>query len=150
MVEDGSSHNSAPLRPVVRLTQHRWVSHQGRPYLYLEPPHSLAKDGVLIPQGLTPLLALADGTRDASDLRMAMSLRAGIDLSPSEMDEVLGSLDRALLIENGAYAEAVSRAVDEYRSLPHRRPSHAGPVYPPDREGLAESIAGYEANAGGR
>ena len=149
MVEDGSSHNSGPSRPVVRLTQHKWVTHQGRQYLYLEPPHGLAKDGVLIPQELTPLLALADGTRDASDLRTAMSLRAGIDLSPSEMDEVLASLDRALLFENGAYEEAVSRAVDEYRSLPHRRPSHAGPVYPPDREGLADSIAGYEANTEG-
>ena len=149
MVEDGASLNSTPFHPKVRLTQHKWVSHQGRQYLYLEPPHGLAKDGVLIPQALTPLLALADGTRDASDLRAAMSLRVGIDLAPSEMDEVLGSLDKALLIENGAYAEAVSRAVNEYRSLPHRRPSHAGPVYPPDRVGLAESIAGYEANAGG-
>ncbi len=147
MVEDGASSNPTPSHPRVRLTQHKWVTHQGRPYLFLEPPHGLAENGVLVPRDLTPVLVLADGTRDAEGLRRAMSLQAGIDLSPSEMDDLLASLDRALLIENGAYSEAVARALSEYRGLLHRTPSHAGPVYPPDREGLARSIAGYESKA---
>ena len=61
---------------------------------------------------------------------------------------MLASLDRALLIENGAYSEAVARALSEYRDLPHREPSHAGPVYPPDAEALSAMLAGYESKAG--
>ena len=144
MVEHGAASRPAPSRPKVRLTQPRWVSHQGRPYLYLEPPFGLAENGVLVPQALTPLLALADGTRDAGELRAALSRRTGIDLGPSEMDEVLARLDRALIIENGAYAGAAARAVREYRRLPHREPSHAGPVYPPGRDALADVMRGYE------
>ena len=133
----------------MRLTQHKWVSQGGRPYLYLEPPHGLAENGVLVPRDLTPILVLADGSRDAVELRRAMSLQTGIDLSPSEMDDVLASLDRALLIENGAYSDAVARALSEYRSLPYRKPSHAGPVYPPDPEGLSAMLAGYESKTDG-
>ena len=144
MLEDGANPNSTPSHPKVRLTQPRWVSHEGRTYLYLEPPHGLAENGVLIPKPLTPLLALADGTRDASELRTALSLRTDVDLSPSEMDEILARLNGALLIENGAYAGAAARAVAEYRSLPHRKPSQAGLVYPPDQERLAETIAEFE------
>ena len=144
MLEDGAIPNSTPSHPKVRLTQHRWVTQGGRPFLFLEPPHSLSENGVLVPRDLTPLLVLADGTRDAAELRTAMSLQTGIELSPSEMDEVLASLDRALLIENGAYARAVEDAIAEYRGLPYRKPSHAGPVYPLDRKGLTDAFARYE------
>ena len=94
--------------------------------IYLHDGLGIAKDGALIPQQLAPLLSLCDGTRDISALRSGLLMRTGATLPEGVINDILGQLDDALLLENGAYQEAAALVVQRYRQAKHRLPSHAG------------------------
>jgi AmmeMemoRadiSam system protein B len=103
----------------------------------------MAESAIIVPGGLAPLLALCDGTRDVPQLRSALMLRTGIQLSPDRISDLVVQLDGALLLENGAYKKATAQAMKEYREAKYRTASHAGIVYQADAEELTAELAGY-------
>lgn len=135
-----------PPYPKLRLVEPHWVEHQGQQYLYLRDPLSLAAHSVLIPGPLVPLLALCDGTRDLKGLQLGLALRTGIQLSPAQLQGVLAQLDAALLLENGAYRQALDQVLRDYRQADHRKPSHAGLVYPDDPDRLRAFLGEFGFN----
>ena len=132
-----------PTHPKLCLVEPEWVSYQGRQFLHIRGPISLTDQSLLVPENMAPLLPLCDGTRDVSALRGALALRTGVHLTESTIREFVEKMDVALLLENGAYQRAAARALEEYREAPHRAPSHAGLVYPPDAEGLSACLEDY-------
>ena len=132
-----------PEKPELRPVDPQWVEHQGRRFVYLKDPLALSGSGVLVPEALIPLLALCDGSRDVSGLRAAMMLRTGVQLTPSTIDEFLSQLDQAFLLESDAYQAASDQAIADYRAAEHRRPSHAGSVYPEDAAELSAVLSAY-------
>ena len=135
--------NDLPEKPKLRPVEPQWVEHQGRRFVYLKDPLALAGNIVLVPEVLVPLLALCDGTRDVPGLRAAMLLRTGLQLTPSTIDDFLSQLDRAFLLESDAYQASSDRALADYRTAEHRRPSHAGYVYPEDPADLSAMLRAY-------
>ena len=133
--------------PKLRPLEPQWVVHQGQEYVCLQDPLGLAEQAVLIPQHLAPLLALCDGTRDLRTLRSGLALRTGIQLTESRITEFLEGLDAALLLESSDFQRASAQALKEYREADHRRPSHAGLVYPAEPEALSSMLAEYESRA---
>ena len=121
----------------------QWVEHEGRRFLYLKDRLALARNFVLVPEALVPLLTLCDGTRDISELRVAMMLRTGVQLAPSMIAGFLSELDRAYLLEGDTYREASERALTAYRTADHRQPSHARDVYPDDPAALSTALQDY-------
>lgn len=135
-----SSTPELPTYPKLRPVDPQWIEHQGETFLYLRDPLAMSPMSVLIPQQLAPLLALCDGTRDLAALQVGLSLRTGLQLSQTRMGEILEQLDSALLLSNGAYAEAADRALRAYREAEFRAPSRAGTVYPADAESLTREL----------
>ena len=133
--------------PRLRPVNPQWINHEGAPFLYLRDPLGLSESSVLVPAPLANLLALIDGTRDVRALGAALALRTGTQLSPETIGKLVSELDEALLLENGAFLRASERALREYREADHRRPSHAGRVYPSDPARLAETLREYCAEA---
>lgn len=111
--------------------------------IYLHDGLGIARDGALIPQPLAPLLSLCDGTRDIEGLSSGLLLRTGSTLPGHVIAQIIEQLDDALLLENGAYQDAAADVVRRYREARHRPPSHAGPVYPGDAQGLSKAMDGY-------
>jgi hypothetical protein len=121
----------------------RPVSHNGQPALFLKNKLGLVDQGVVVPQGLAPLLQLLDGERDANALRISLMLRFGISLSSSQIEQVIKQMDDALLLETSRYQDAYTQVLSEYRSAKYRAPTLAGVSYPADPEALQTVLDGY-------
>jgi len=111
----------------------------------MHDPLGLSDKAVLVPQHMASLLALCDGTRDIGGLQAGLALRTGIQLTPSQVRDVLAEMDAALLLENGAFRQATADALTVYRQAEHRRPSHADLVYPSNPAELTVALEEYGA-----
>ena len=129
--------------PKLRSLDAKWVEHEGRNLLYLRDPLSLSDDNVLVPQPLVPLLAMCDGSKDLATLRARFTQHTGVELGDEQFFALFERLDSALLLENAKYVAAITGALADYRSAPHRPMSHAGAVYPKDADGLRQMIADF-------
>lgn len=118
------------MNPKLRPHQAGWTEHDGRPVLYLHERMGLSERLVLVPPTLAPLLSLFDGSRDVGALRSAFLLRSGMDLGIEAIEQILGQLDEALLLESPRAAAAYRDALQAYRAAPSRPPALAGKAYP--------------------
>ena len=129
--------------PKLRPVDVRPFVQGGRTALLLRDPLRLSEKTVVIPQGLAPLLALCDGTRDNSALRASLGVRFGVRIVPDVLDRLLDAFDEALLLDNERFAQARERALADYRDAPFRPPSCAGRSYPAEAGDLRRLLQGY-------
>jgi AmmeMemoRadiSam system protein B len=109
----------------------------------LQDPLELAEKTVILPRELAPILVFCDGTRDLSELRAALIVRARLMISMGELKEIVQQLDEALLLENERSAEAVQAVKDAYRTASFRPASLAGKGYPAEPDDLQAMLDGY-------
>ena len=136
------SSNANPF-PKIRSVETTPVHQGGRYFILLRDPLRLADKQVIIPHGLTPVLALCDGTRDANAISAAMAVRFGQHISPIEIEHLLTALDDAHLLENEGFLEAREKALIEYTQAPFRKPLLSGVSYPSEEKALQELLNGY-------
>ena len=129
--------------PKLRAVDLQPFVHGGRPSILLRDPLQLAERTVVIPQQLSPVLALCDGTRDAGGSSAALAIRYGLRAAPGVLEQLLTTLDEALLLENERFAQARERVLAEYRQAPFRPPASAGRAYPADADELRRMLDGY-------
>jgi AmmeMemoRadiSam system protein B len=129
--------------PRLRAVDIHPIVHEGRASLMLRDPLQLSDKTVVIPQGLAPLLALCDGTRDSSALRASLGVRFGLRVGSDVLERLLAAFDEAFLLDNGRFAQARERALAEYREAPFRPPSCAGRSYPADAGELRRLLRHY-------
>ena len=134
-------------RPRLRRVEPRRIQYQGQPFIHLHDPLGIAERNILLPEGMAPLLALADGTRDAAGLQASLLLRTGVHIPQEQIQELIQGLDEACLLDNDTYEAAVAAALASYREAESRPPSHAGAVYPDNRSRLAAALSDYERRA---
>ena len=131
-----------PKLPRLRPVDVRPFTYNGQRCLLLLDPLRLAEKNVVIPQELAPILGLCDGTRDANALCASLGVRYGLRVGLDVLEQLLAALDEALLLDNGRFAEAQVRALEEYRGAPSRSPSCAGQSYPADAGDLRRLLGG--------
>jgi AmmeMemoRadiSam system protein B len=88
---------------------------------------------------------LCDGTRDPSALRASLAVRAGVQIGPTVLEQVLAQLDEALLLDNERFAERYDDALRGFRTATHRTPILAGQGYPADPHELEARLRSYGA-----
>ena len=99
-------------KPRLRHVEPRRVQYQGQPFIHLHDPLGIAERTILLPEGMAPLLALADGTRDAAGLQASLLLRTGVHIPQEQiLRSSIDGLDEACLLDNDTYARR--------RSPPH-------------------------------
>lgn len=118
------------FRPKFRSVRPQLATARGQQVLVLQDPLNLAGKVVFIPPALAPMLALCDGSRNLSELRASLMIRAGISLSMGDLERIVAQLDDALLFENERSASAAEEAAEAFRSAPFRPPTLAGKGYP--------------------
>jgi AmmeMemoRadiSam system protein B len=124
----------------LRAVDARPVVHGGRPAILLRDPLRLTDKTIVIPQQLAPLLALCDGTRDASALSASLAVRFGMSVAASTVEQLLDNLDDALLLDNERFSQAKEQALAEYRQAPFRPLANGGQSYPTDRDELRQLL----------
>ncbi len=114
------------MNPKLRPVRAQPFIHEGKKGILLEDPLRVSQKAIFIPQSLTTLLSLLDGSRDAGTIRTGFELRTGLPIGPRVIDEVLTELDEALLLDNERFADAYRSAVTRYREAPSRLPTMVG------------------------
>ncbi len=136
--------------PRLRPVETRWVTHEGRPYLFLRDPVGLSEAQLLVPAPLAPLLALCDGTRDPGALQAALELRTGLRLPLAQVQELLRQLSESLFLDDPHYRAVLQARLDAYRSAACREPALVGKVYPEDPTELQRALASFGSAEDGR
>lgn len=136
--------------PRLRLIDTKPIDYEGAKYLLLRDPLGLNEDTLLVPQPLIPLLAMCDGTRNPAAIRGALAIRFGLFLSTQRIEDFLGTLDEALLLDNDRSRRARALAAVAFRQSNFRQPASAGASYPEDPGELAQYLQGYLDSANGK
>lgn len=131
------------LKPKLRDLEIRVVQQGGQRGVLLRDPLRLSDQAIFLPLSLAPLLELCDGTRDEAGLRASLAVRAGVQLAPTTLEHILSQLDEALLLENAHFAEAHTKALQDFRTATLRPAVMAGESYPGDPEGLEDRLSSY-------
>lgn len=118
-----------PAKPQLRDLSPQWVQRQNEVFLHLEDDLGLADTAVQIPQSLTPILLLCDGTRTLESINGGLLLQ-GISIGEERISNLVEQLDDALLLENGKFAAEKNKAIQKYRNSLNRPMSFAGSIYP--------------------
>jgi AmmeMemoRadiSam system protein B len=134
-------------RPKLRDLEVHVVDQSGQRGVLLRDPLRLSTQAVFLPMTLAPLLQLCDGTRDEAGLRASLAVRAGVQIGPTTLEQVLAQIDGALLLDNDRFAEAYDAALRGFRTATSRPPVLAGQSYPADAEALEATLGAYVADA---
>jgi AmmeMemoRadiSam system protein B len=130
------------MQPKLRDIEAHLVQHGGQLALMLRDPLRLSDQAVFLHPQLGLLLELCDGTRDESELRAALAVRAGLRLTPTVLEQILAQLDHALLLDSERFAQAYAAALQEFRAASYRPPGLAGINYPADPDELEGTLQG--------
>ena len=128
--------------PQLRALEPKWIEYEGQPALLLTDRLGLSP-AVIVPQAVALMLSLCDGTRDLAGIKTALTLQAGFELGEAVIQDILDQLAKALILEGPAVEAALARAVEEYRSSPHRIAALAGSVYPAEAADLTQTLIEY-------
>lgn len=128
--------------PRLRPVEPTWIEYEGHPALVLRDRLGIAET-IIVPEGVALILSLCDGSRDAAGIAAALAIQHGVTIQAQVIQDILDQLDAALVLEGPAADEALSRAIEEYRSAPHRPAALAGAVYPAEAVGLTQALIGY-------
>jgi AmmeMemoRadiSam system protein B len=128
------------MQPKLRDIEAHWVQHEGQLALMLRDPLRLSDQAIFLRPELGLLLELCDGTRDESELRAALAVRAGLRLTPTVLEQILAQLDDALLLDSERFAQVYAAALQEFRAASYRPPALAGVNYPADPDELGETL----------
>lgn len=120
------------MRPKLREVKTQPYIHGNQRGILLSDPLGLSDKAVFIPQQLSLLLILMDGSRDIGTLKTGFELRTGMILSSSIVEQLLSELDSALLLDNERYIAEYEQALKNYRSVPSRPPTMPGKSCPSD------------------
>ncbi len=135
------------FRPKLRDLEVHVVDQSGQRGVLLRDPLGVSERAIFLPMKLAPLLQLCDGTRDEAGLRASLAVRAGVQIGPTTLGQVLAQMDEALLLDNDRFAEAHEAALAAFRTSTFRPPVLAGQSYPADAEALEAALGSYVAEA---
>jgi len=131
------------MQPKLRAIEAHLVQRGSQPAIMLRDPLQLSDQALFMRPQLALLLELCDGTRDESELRAALAVRAGLRLTPTVLEQILAQLDDALLLDNERSTQAYAAALQEFRAAPWRPPGLAGINYPANPDELRDTLQGY-------
>ena len=119
----------AEERPRVRPLDLIPVAAQGGQAFLLRDPQGLSDKEVVLPADLAYLVTQFDGTRTVREAQVSYVRRFGTLLMTDRIQDLLGRLDEALLMDTERFREFRARIEEEFRAQPVRRAAHAGRSY---------------------
>ncbi len=128
--------SSIHLEPILR---------EGRRSFALSDRLQVAKDGLVLSPPLAAALSFFDGKRSADMIDAAFTKHYGQTISVDAVNQLIGALDDALLLDNERGRQAQQAALTHYRNESQRAPSCAGSSYPDSITTLKRNLNVYLA-----
>ncbi|MEE2753749.1 MAG: AmmeMemoRadiSam system protein B [Candidatus Latescibacterota bacterium] len=129
--------SGSDLLPRLRYVDAFPVDVDGQRLIYLRDPEGLAKDGLYVSPHLFELMALLDGDRSTRDLqKLYAKANEGAMLGEDQVDELISSLDEALLLDSERFQKHRADVKANYRNEVRRPSPLAGRSYPDDPDAL--------------
>jgi MEMO1 family protein len=114
---------------------------EGRRMIVFQDPHDLGDQRIAVDAGALPLLQMLDGRHEIRDIHRELTNRSGGRLVPlSDIEEFLGSLDRAFLLNSETFRREMDSLFMAFSRQERRLCVHAGKSYDSDPERLARFI----------
>jgi hypothetical protein len=114
--------------------------------IVFQDPHDLTDQRIAVDAGALPLLQMLDGRHEIPDIQRALTSRSGGRLvSLTDIEEFLGSLDRAFLLNSESFRREMDSLFTAFSRQEQRPCVHAGKSYDPDPERLARFIEESES-----
>ncbi len=107
-------------RPKLRPLDFRPMSYEGSRYLHLRDPLEISQKSILVPEPFIPVLPLLDGKHTLLQVQIAISNHYHYKISITHIQELVRSLDEALLLENPRYQEARAMLLNAYQAASYR------------------------------
>jgi AmmeMemoRadiSam system protein B len=114
---------------------------EGRRMIVFQDPHDLGDQRIAVDAGAVPLLQMLDGRHEIRDIQRELTNRSGgRPVSLSDIEEFLGSLDRAFLLNSETFQREMDSLFTAFSRQERRLCVHAGKSYDSDPERLARFI----------
>ena len=132
MGESGVMQTAEVEFPKLRALDFRPVEQDGRQVILLRDPLQLSEMLVAAPRQLGPVLALCDGTRDLSKVRLDCIAHFRLLVGMEVLKRLIEVCDEACLLENGRFRDACEQRLARVprRALPHASPGRGSPTRP--------------------
>ena len=119
---------------------------EGRRMIVFQDPHDLGDQRIAVDAGALPLLQMLDGRHEIRDIQRELTNRSGGRLvSLSDIEDFLGSLDRAFLLNSETFRREMDSLFTAFSRQERRLCVHAGKSYDSDPEKLARFIEESES-----
>tara|TARA_Y100000588_G_scaffold372962_2_gene446200 strand:+ start:5434 stop:6618 length:1185 start_codon:yes stop_codon:yes gene_type:complete len=118
--------------------------------IYLRDPEGLCREGIGVPVHAFELMALMDGSLSHEGLCEAYRERTGLTIDRGQVEELVGSLDEALLLDSDRFRLHREDRIKNFVESETRPAAHAGASYPADPVELKALIDGFFEDPSGR
>jgi len=116
--------------PPLRMVETIPIVQDGEEYVVLRDPQGFSESMIAVAPGAMPILAMFDGQKSAEEIGSALSDLTGAPVDSAQIVEIVQVLDKAHLLQNGAFLEHRLRREEEFRNSPTREAALAGSGYP--------------------
>ena len=111
--------------------------------VYLRDPEGFCKEGIGVSIPAFQLIVLMDGSLSVDALCEAYQERTGLTIERGQVDDLLRSLDDALLLDSERFRLHREERIQDYKVSNVRPAAHAGASYPDDPTELRQLIDGF-------
>ena len=136
--------------PRLRYVEAYPVDVDGQHLVYLRDPEGIAQDGLGVAPEVFQLMTFLDGDHTVADMRSLFEQATdGATIMDEQIDELITSLDDALLLDSDHFRRHKSDIEAAYREEPKRPAALAGSSYPDSPEALRLLIDSFFADQTG-
>ena len=137
---DNATQQPAPRLRALDLVP---VQQGGQPMILLRDPSGLSQNPVMVSAGMLAILRLLDGEHTIRQMQTAIARQTGEFVTSTQLEQMLGQLDEALLLETPRLEDHRRRRLAEYRASGVRTCVHAEGGYPTEPAAFARMVDGW-------
>jgi len=111
-----------------------------RQMLVLRDPSGLTPNAVMVSGGMLLILRMLDGKHTIREIQTALARQTGELVMSTQIEQIIGQLDEALLLDSPRMEEHRRQRLAEYRASGVRPCTHAEGAYPTDPAAFAQTV----------
>src|SRR5437879_5391847 len=113
---------SPPLPPLKRGLEAVQIEHEGRPMVLLRDQEGITDQTIAVSLGGFLVATLLNGRHTLNDVQTLFTKTTGTVLSPSEIQNLIGQLERADLLETAGVQAKRAQVLKEFLASAVRKP----------------------------
>ena len=133
------------LRPIEALPYDK----PGQDGIILRDPSNLTETAIVVPYNVLEILGLFDGSHSILDIQSAYAKHHGAVLTREQIEGLVSTLDKSLLLEGETFKRFLRGVEDEFRRSDLRKAALAGKGYEDDPVKLRQQLDAYFTSDGG-